>query len=63
MQRVVYARVREEVMRLLGPDGPFAVTVRVDRSDGIFSDQVAETLAWEVAATIESSERPSARLL
>lgn len=62
IQRVVYGLVHQTVMRMLGPGGTFAVAVRTDESDALFAEMVAETLAWEVAADIESAELPSARL-
>lgn len=62
VQRLVYARVHDTVTRMLGPGGSFAITVRSDQSDSVFTEMVAEALAWEVAADIELSQRPSARL-
>jgi hypothetical protein len=63
IQRMVYDLVRDRVLRTLGPDGSFAVTMRhAGDVDGLFSETLAESIAWDVALRVQSPAVTAARL-
>jgi hypothetical protein len=63
MQQIVYDLVRERANALFGPGSSFAVTLRTgDELDGIFTETVVETLAWDVSLNLETASKTSARL-
>jgi hypothetical protein len=55
LQRLVYELVHDRLMRTLGPDGSFAVTIRrPNDDDALFATTLAESIAWDVASTLRS---------
>lgn len=63
LQQVVYDLVLERAKSMFGPNSSFAVTIRRgNEGDGMFSETVAETLAWDISLALESKTTASARL-
>lgn len=55
-QQLVYDLMRERLMELFGPGGSFRVTLgRATQGEAFFAETVANTVAWEVAAGVESA--------
>jgi hypothetical protein len=55
LQQVIYDLVRERAGAMFGPGSSFTVTLRLgDQSDSIFSETVAETLAWDISLGLET---------
>ena len=56
IQRMVYDLVRERVMRTLGPNGSFSITMRTgDDASTFFTETYAESLAWDVASQVSTT--------
>ena len=54
-QQLVYDLMRERLLELFGPGGSFRVTLgRATADEAFFAATVAETVAWQVAAAVES---------
>jgi hypothetical protein len=46
---------------MFGPGSSFAVTMRTgDESDRVFSETIAETLAWDVSLSFDTREHRAA---
>ncbi len=59
-QQLVYDLMRERLIELFGPGGSFRVTLgRATPEEALFAQTVAHTVAWEVAATVESAGQAS----
>jgi hypothetical protein len=57
LQQAVYDLVLERASAMFGPGASFAVTLRTgDESDTMFSETVAETLAWDVSLGLETRD-------
>lgn len=55
-QQLVYDLMRERLLELFGPGGSFRVTLgRAAPDEGFFAATVADTVAWQVAAAVESA--------
>lgn len=54
-QQLVYDIMRERLMELFGPGGSFRVTLgRATADEAFFASTVADTVAWQVAAAVET---------
>ena len=54
--QLVYDLMRERLIELFGPGGSFRVTLgRATQDEALFAQTVAHTVAWEVAATVDSA--------
>lgn len=62
LQQVVYDLVRARIMRMVGPGGSFAITIRSDNDDAMFSETIAEAIAWDVSIRVETPSLTSAQL-
>ncbi len=62
VQKLVFDLVRERLVEAFGPNGMWTVGMKGDgENQGVFSETVAESLAWDVAAQLHSSsEAPAA---
>jgi hypothetical protein len=59
----VYDLVLERAKTMFGPGSSFAVTVRTgNEMDGMFSETVAETLAWDCSLGLETKTAAAPRL-
>jgi hypothetical protein len=54
LQQLVYDLVLERAKTMFGPGSSFAVTMRTDDMDSMFSETVAETLAWDCSLAAET---------
>lgn len=55
-QQLVFDLMRDRLMELFGPGGSFRVTLgRATTDEAFFASTVADTVAWEVAAAVETS--------
>jgi hypothetical protein len=63
LQQMVYDLVLERAKAMFGPGSSFAVTIRTgDEMDSMFSETVAETLAWDCSLGLETKSVVSQRL-
>ncbi|MDQ1556343.1 MAG: hypothetical protein QOI02_1345 [Actinomycetota bacterium] len=62
LQQVVYDLVRARILRMVGPGGSFAITLRSNNGDALFSETIAEAIAWDVSIRVETPSLTSARL-
>jgi hypothetical protein len=63
LQDEVYAMMRERLLELFGPGGSFRITLgRPTGEEAVFVETVAETIAWDVAASIDRAEHQPRRL-
>lgn len=54
-QQAVYDLMRERLFALFGPGGSFRITLgRPGADDAVFVSTVADTIAWDVAAALDS---------
>ncbi|CAN5436786.1 hypothetical protein BH10ACT7_BH10ACT7_10480 [soil metagenome] len=54
-QQAVYEVMRARLNELFGPGGSFRITLgRATLDDAVFTDTVADTVAWEVAGALEN---------
>ena len=54
-QQAVYEVMRARLNELFGPGGSFRITLgRATLDDAVFTDTVADTIAWEVAGALEN---------
>lgn len=54
-QQAVFDLMRERLIELFGPGGSFRITLgRPTADDAVFTETVAQTIAWSVAASLES---------
>jgi hypothetical protein len=61
LQKLVYDLVLARTTAMFGPGSSFAVTIRTDgESDRLFSETVAETIAWDVSLAFEAREHRTA---
>ncbi len=55
LQQLVYDLVLERANAMFGPGSSFTVTLRRgDEADAVFTETVAETLAWDVSLGLET---------
>ncbi len=63
LQDQVYELMRERLVELFGPGGSFRITLgRPTGEDAVFVETVADTIAWDVAASIERTAHEPRRL-
>jgi hypothetical protein len=56
VQQLVHDLMRERLNELFGPGGSFRVTLgRATQDDAIFVSTVADTIAWDVAAALDTA--------
>lgn len=56
-QQAVYDLMRERLFELFGPGGSFRITLgRASADDAVFVSTVADTVAWDVASSLDSVE-------
>jgi hypothetical protein len=61
LQQLVYDLVLARATAMFGPGSSFAVTIRSDdESDRMFSETIAETLAWDVSLRFDAREHRAA---
>ena len=54
-QQAVFDLMRERLVELFGPGGSFRITLgRPTADDAVFTETVAQTIAWSVASSLES---------
>ncbi|MDH6181614.1 hypothetical protein M2152_001796 [Microbacteriaceae bacterium SG_E_30_P1] len=55
-QQAVFELLREQLFRMFGPGGSFRITLgRATADDTVFVETVADTIAWDVTASLTSS--------
>lgn len=55
-QQAVFDLLREQLIALFGPGGSFRVTLgRASDDDALFVETVADTIAWDVTASLTAS--------
>jgi hypothetical protein len=60
-QQAVYDLMRERLFELFGPGGSFRITLgRASTEDALFVSTVADTVAWDVASSLETVETAGA---
>lgn len=63
LQDQVYELMRERLVDLFGPGGSFRITLgRATGEDAVFVETVADTIAWDVAASIDRTVHAPRRL-
>lgn len=63
LQDQVYELMRERLVDLFGPGGSFRITLgRPTADDAVFVETVADTIAWDVAASIDRTAHEPRRL-
>ena len=63
LQDQVYEQMRQRLMDLFGPGGSFRITLgRATNDDAVFVETVADTIAWDVASSIDRSAHEPRRL-
>jgi hypothetical protein len=63
LQKLVYDLVLERTKAMFGPDSSFAVVIRRgDENDSMFSETVAETLAWDCSLGADTKSAVAQRL-
>ena len=61
LQQLVYDLVLARTTAMFGPGSSFEVTIRTgDDSDRMFSETIAETLAWDVSLRFDTREHRTA---
>ncbi len=59
VQKLVFDLVRERLVEAFGPNGLWTVGMKGDHEDDeVFSETVAESLAWDVAGQLQSPAAP-----
>lgn len=55
-QQAVFDLLREQLFAMFGPGGSFRITLgRATADDAVFVETVADTIAWEVTASLSSA--------
>jgi hypothetical protein len=63
LQDEVYELMRLRLVELFGPGGSFRITLgRPTGEDAVFVETVADTIAWDVAASIDRTAHEPRRL-
>jgi hypothetical protein len=63
LQDQVYELMRARLVDLFGPGGSFRITLgRPTSDDAVFVETVADTIAWDVASSIDRSAHEPRRL-
>lgn len=64
LQQEVFLLMRQRLVDLFGPGGSFRVSLaRASGEDAVFVDTIAQTIAWDVAAALDTEAHSDPRRL